>query len=244
MASKVVLAGLSTAAALSLALSLSPAQGTRADKFDKKAILRQVTAHEVRDGIGSFTPAAADPRLAAVFAHSGIMSTGFRFTPSGNAVRLGRGITVAVRARSTADPRFNVSHVALSAVAPVTSVAYNLGVALGWKKFALTTDYTKMDSGLIQGGRESADIGLSFNAPKWSSRVGLIADRPTANAPRALGATEDVAVDVGGAYRLTHNLDVTAGLRYKRERDRDRLDPLVDTKRDSQAVYVGTQFKF
>ncbi|MFC3213373.1 hypothetical protein [Novosphingobium panipatense] len=41
---------------------------------------------------------------------------------------------------------------------------------------------------------------------------------------------------------MTENLDVTAGVRYSQ--DRERLVPLTDGKQDSQAVYVGTQFKF
>ncbi len=42
--------------------------------------------------------------------------------------------------------------------------------------------------------------------------------------------------------RSRRNLDVTAGVRYK-ARDRDRLPPLTDDRRDSQAVYVGTAFQ-
>ena len=57
----------------------------------------------------------------------------------------------------------------------------------------------------------------------------------------AFADTEDV-VDLGGAYSLTRNFDVTAGVRYSQERD--RLRPLTDGKKDSQAVYVGTQFRF
>ena len=40
---------------------------------------------------------------------------------------------------------------------------------------------------------------------------------------------------------LTKNIDVTAGVRYKSD---DRIEPLTDTRRDSQAVYVGTAFRF
>ena len=49
-------------------------------------------------------------------------------------------------------------------------------------------------------------------------------------------------MDLGGSYRLTRNFDVTAGVRYSSERD--RLRPLTDGKQDSQAVYVGTKFRF
>ena len=49
-------------------------------------------------------------------------------------------------------------------------------------------------------------------------------------------------VDVGGSYRVTEHLDVTAGVRYAE--DRERLLPLTDGKQDGQAVYVGTQIRF
>jgi len=36
---------------------------------------------------------------------------------------------------------------------------------------------------------------------------------------------------------------VTAGVRYKSERN-NRLEALQDNRRDSQAVYLGTAFRF
>jgi hypothetical protein len=44
------------------------------------------------------------------------------------------------------------------------------------------------------------------------------------------------------SYQIARNLDVTGGVRYKIQRD--RLEPLADQRRDSQAVYVGTAFRF
>ncbi len=242
MFSRRVLAGFGGLGALVVALTMTPAHANHADK----RIVRHALAASqpaTSYGIGSFTPAAADPRLAAAFARTGLMNSGFRFTPSGNAVRVGHGITVAVRARSTVQPATGLVRVA-TATAPsqINPMAFNLGVAVGWKKFALIGDYHKSDLGLIEGGREGADLGLSFNAHKWSSRVSVATDHAAANVPHALGPNDNISLDVGGAYRLTRNFDVMAGVRYKREHD--RLEQLADTKRDSQAVYVGTQFKF
>ena len=59
---------------------------------------------------------------------------------------------------------------------------------------------------------------------------------------RPLEALGEQSVDVGGSYRVTRNLDVTAGVRLSQERD--RLAPLTDGLEDNQAVYVGTQFRF
>ena len=54
---------------------------------------------------------------------------------------------------------------------------------------------------------------------------------------------EAYSLDVGGAYRIGRNIDVTAGARYRISRD--RLDPVSrDDRRDSQAVYIGTAFRF
>ncbi len=223
---------------LAAALCLAPAHANHTDK----ALIRSVIANKAPYvGIGTFTPAAADPRLAGAFARSGLLNNGFRFTPSGSAVQTSHGVTVAVRARATAIPQNNGGRLAAvpSLIAPT---AYNLGVAVGWRKFALIGDYHKTDLGLIEGGREGAGIGLAYNARKWSSRVSLLTEHSTSVTSRPLGMNDNIALDVGGAYRLRHNFDVTAGVRYKRERD--RLEQFSDTKRDSQAVYIGTQFKF
>ena len=225
--------------ALCLAITLTPAHANRTAKH---VFHRHNSAFFGVSGIGSFTPAAADPRLAAAFARSGLGYSGFRFTPSGaGSVHVGHGITVAVRARAVAAPLASSAH-ATASPSQFAPVAYNLGVAVGWKKFALSGDYHKTDLGLIEGGREGADLGVSYNTRRWSSRVSVLTDRTTSSRPAALGVNENVSVDVGGAYRLTRNVDLTAGVRYKRERD--RFDQFSDTKRDGQAVYVGTQFKF
>jgi hypothetical protein len=57
-----------------------------------------------------------------------------------------------------------------------------------------------------------------------------------------IGDKPSYSMDLGGSYSLTRNLDVTAGLRYRS--DRERLAQLKDDRRDSQAVYVGTAFRF
>ncbi|HEU4970011.1 MAG TPA: hypothetical protein VFT73_13830, partial [Sphingomonas sp.] len=68
-------------------------------------------------------------------------------------------------------------------------------------------------------------------------------DRPVDVASANLTGGRSVNFDLGGSYSLTKNLDVTAGVRYKAER-RDRLQIIDDGRRDSQAVYIGTAFKF
>jgi len=57
-----------------------------------------------------------------------------------------------------------------------------------------------------------------------------------------LAAPQRIAVDVGGAFSLSRRVALTGGVRY--EVDRDKLNALKDERRDGQAVYVGTAFKF
>ena len=198
---------------------------------------------KARGGLGSFTPATSDPRLAALVARDGLAASGFRFTPAGSAVRLNRSVTVAVRARSDAGSASNERAALVAApVAGIAPIAYNLGVGVGWKRFALSGDVARVDLGTL-GGRENVDLGVSYNMRRWSARAGVGSDRPVGNAPRAIAETPGYSVDLGGSYALTRRIDLTAGVRY-RAVERDRLQPLTDDSRDSQAVYVGTAFRF
>jgi hypothetical protein len=205
-----------------------------------KAVKRQVSGNA--GGLGMFTPAAADPKLAALLARSGLPDSGFRFTPS-ESRRTSQAVTVAVRARSTrtgqalAD-RTNPAPAPL-ALAPV---AYNLGVSVGWKRFAVSGDVTRVNLVNQPGSTERADFGLSYSGKRVGGRVSASADRPLANTPVLIGENPSYSIDVGGSYKLTRNLDVTAGVRYKA--DSDRLPRLTEDRRESQAVYVGTAFRF
>lgn len=221
-----------------LALALSPALAQPIER----ALAKPRVLLSARGGLGSFTPADADPRLVAALARNNLSANGMRFTPAGTSVRLSRSVTVAVRARAngTALGGDNTALGVTSAAVGIAPVAYNLGAAVGWKRFALSGDVARVDG--VMGGREAVDLGVSYNTKKWTARVGVAADQPVGPTPRPLADARGVSADLGGSYRLTRNLDVTAGVRY-RATDRDRLTIRNDA-RDSQAVYVGTAFKF
>jgi hypothetical protein len=190
-------------------------------------------------GMGGFTPAAADPRLAALFARGGLADDGFSFTPA-QTHRVSRAVTVAVRARST-HALTAADHA--PATVGLTPIAYNMGAAIGWKRFAVTGDVSHVDLAGRPGGRDAADLGMSYTLNRFTGRVKGLVDRPLADAPHLVEQVPSYSVDVGGAYRLTHNVDLTAGMRYRR--DLDRLQQSDDAQRhDSQAVYVGTAFRF
>lgn len=233
--------GLSGSALIALAFALSPAIGASSESRSAKPRVQL----NVRNGLGSFTPASSDSRLTAVLARGGLAGSGFRFTPASTSasIRLNRSVTVAVRAGTSlgvsGGERVAMVAAPASNIAPI---AYNLGVAVGWKRFALSGDVAKVDLGLM-GGREVADIGVSYNTRSWATRLAVGNEHPVAGTPRALaGGTTAYSLDLGGSYRLSRNLDLTAGLRY-RAPERDRL-AISDDRRDSQAVYIGTAFKF
>jgi hypothetical protein len=190
--------------------------------------------YHFNEGIGSFTPAAADPKLANALVRSGMMDAGFRLTPASNTIHVSKSVTLALRSQTS-----NERAVA-SAINP-QALAYNLGVAVGWRKFALTGDYSKTDLGLLQGQQQNANMGLSINLPRWSSRIAFGQSSGYSYDPN-IGLTHKTTLDFGTGYRIGRNVNLTAGLRFNQEQD--RLNQSLAEKRDSQAVYVGTQFKF
>ena len=192
-----------------------------------------------------FTPASADPRLAATHAGRSPAVADFKFTPAASKARPSQ-VRVAIRARSSSPQQLasnngnSGSSTAAAALAPVT---YNLGVAVGWRRFAVSGDVGKIKAeGAPVDGRESAAVAVSYSLPRFTGRVALSADRSEGRAAPALRDRDNVALDVGGSYAITRRISVTGGVRYKTERE--RLPALDDERVDSQAVYVGTAFKF
>lgn len=222
-----------------LALVLTPAS---AASNQGQKVKRKLPAPSFSGG--TFTPSVANPRLAAEFARRGLAAGSFRFTPPSASADKSKAVKVAVRARAATTAqvvrdRADLAGATQTALAPS---AYNLGVSVGWKRFALSGDVAKVEGGAIPGGREAAEIGLSYNLKKFTGRVEVGAERAEPTSLRIAPQDESYSVGVGGSYRLTRNLDVTGGVRYKIQED--RLQPLADSRRDSQAVYIGTAFRF
>ena len=193
--------------------------------------------------VSTFTPANADPRLAAAFAGRGSSLADFKFTPAAAKSRPSQ-IRVAIRARAPEAGKAQVADAsAASTVGELTPTTYNLGVAVGWRRFAIAGDVAKSQESIpALGGRESAAVGVSYSLSKFTGRVAVGADRGDGHALNALRKSDNYSLDVGGAYSITRNIAVTGGVRYRI--DHDRSAALKDARRDSQAVYVGTAFKF
>ena len=230
------------ASLIAMALLLAPAfaASTQRNKGN-----RVTTAASASPPVGSFTPAVADPRLAALLARRGGTASAFRFTPATASGERNRGLQVAIRARSNtmADAQRAAGPTSASPITAITPSAYNLGVSLGWHRFAISGDLAQADAGLIAGTRESAQVGMSYRATRRiTGSVAVGAER--AQGGQRVGAEDQAySLDVGGAFSIARNIDVTAGARYRIARD--RLEPLTqDNRRDSQAVYVGTAFRF
>lgn len=239
--------------ALAIGLLVHPEVGAAfSSGFDSRPV-----SLAARGGIGSFTPASVDPRLAARISVERLASSPlFKFTPAASESRNGRAVTVAVRVDSETAKAISVRQ-ALAAAADaqpgiaavrIAPTAFSLGVARGYESFAPKLAQTiaapelkkvEMPDLAAFAAGKGKDRDPARFAPKIA--VDESASKP-GRAPRTLEGQGDFSVDVGGSYRVTRNVAVTAGVRYSPERD--RIAPLTDTTQDSQAVYVGTRFRF
>jgi hypothetical protein len=193
------------------------------------------------DKISGFTPAGADPRLAAIFAGRNSSISDFKFTPAAAKGRPSQ-VRVAVRARGTASPARPIDVAVASPVSSLAPAQYDLGVAVGWKRFAVSGDVGRTSSpDPVIGTRETAIVGVSYNLKKFTGRVAVGGER---NDSRVANLTrpDSMSVDLGGSYNISRNIALTGGVRYKVERD--EIPALAEDRRDSKAVYVGTAFKF
>jgi hypothetical protein len=192
------------------------------------------------DPLSTFTPGGADPKLAASVASRGLSLTDFKFTPAAAKSRPSQ-VRVAIRARPDAALRAKADADSTSPVMALTPATYNLGAAVGWRQFAISGDVAKTESkNPAIGTKESAVVGVSYSLKRFTGRVAVGAERD--DRLPALRDRENYSVDLGGAYDITRRIAVTGGVRYNVERDRNAV--VADNRRDSQAVYVGTAFKF
>lgn len=231
------------AAIAAVGLMLSPAFAAGGPAQGKK---RPAAVAVSFDPISSFTPANGDPRLAAAFANKPLALTDFKFTPAAAKGRPSQ-LRVAIRARAGTPATNRTTDLAASAtasaVSALTPTSYNLGVAVGWRRFAVSGDVARVkDANPALGGRESAVVGVSYSLKRFTGRVAVGADRSDGKSLPALRKGDNYSLDVGGSYALSRRIALTGGVRYQVERD--RLSALKDERRDSQAVYVGTAFKF
>ncbi len=202
-----------------------------------------------------FTPASVDPALAARIADKA-REKGLRFTPAGtNPVLADRTVTVAVRIDEDVAKAISVRSAAKAVpgaaegIAALDTTRFNLGTARGYQSFARTI--TLPDSVRDLSMPDLADFEPAMPTAKdrpsrLQPRIELEDERLAGRSVNTLDDLGAQTVDLGGSFRLSSKIDVTAGVRLSQERERmgPRLGPLTSDVQDSQAVYVGTQIKF
>lgn len=194
------------------------------------------------DRMPGFTPANADPRLAAEFARRAPSAADFKFTPAAQKGRPSQ-LRVAIRAGSGNLGGGRLAEVESPAIGALAPTSYNLGVSVGWRRFAVTGDVSRATGNIALGDRESAVVGVNYSLNRRiTGRVAATADRTQNERIPSLATGDGYSLDAGAAFKLTRNVAVTGGVRYRI--DRDRSAPLQQGRSDSQAVYVGTAFKF
>jgi hypothetical protein len=213
-----------------------------------------------------FTPAKLDQSVLREVAAS-LGTEALRFTPAARPSKQERTVTMAVRVNDETARAISVRNAVKLARTPAgrgTSIAaqigtiggetieptrYDLGIAKGYQGFAAPApkavalpsgirDIAMADLGEFDADSSDDNIKTS----RFQPRISLEKEARTGRAPRTAAGADVRSLDVSGSYRVVGNLNVTAGVRLSQERD--RIAPLTDGVEDSQAVYVGTQFKF
>lgn len=205
-----------------------------------------------RNWIGMFTPAGGDRLLAQKFAATQVAPTGrFPFTPAGAGEGQSRTITVAARANS----RLTAGAVSVrNVIAPsevgagkglrISAVDYRLTASKGWQDFALPKVQQRVARApMSELGKGGFRLDESVKKPsKFNTNIKLDQNKEMAPPARGSAASGDYKLDVGGSFSISRKIDVTAGVRYASEND--RVIPLADNRKDSEAVYVGTKIRF
>jgi hypothetical protein len=203
-------------------------------------------------GLGIFTPASVDPELAARVADKA-RARGIHFTPASAAPITGkRTVTVAIRVDEDAPQIVSVRKAPETlpagrgvGLASLDVSKFQLGSARGYQSFTRTVDL----SGSVRNLSAPDLAQFKASAPKsvdkpsrLQPRIELEDREIAGRSPNTLDSVGQQTVGVGGSFRLSRDINVMAGVRYSQERE--RIDPLTNSVKDSQAVYVGTQIKF
>ncbi|MEZ7273138.1 hypothetical protein NYF14_06605 [Sphingobium sp. 10 DY56-G10] len=191
--------------------------------------------------ISSFTPTTKDPQLAAAYAKIAASASrqGFRFTPTSGSLSGQREITIMVRASDRGGSDKTETPV------DIKPMAFSLNGAHNWRKFALPESVGRkaLDPVPVETMVDAKNFSLDDGKKDRFSTKVLIESRREPSAARNPAAEKDYSLDLASSYSLTRNLNVTAGVRYNNNVV-GRLTPMTDDRQDSQAVYLGTSFKF
>jgi len=230
----------------------APTAGWALGGFKPAATLSRVGSLQLGGAV--FTPSDVDPAVASIVARRGRGAGLDRFTPAGADPRTGRTVTVAVRVDDSA-ARFATilpgRRTALAASVEddaglrITPTRYNLGVARGLQSFAKAPPVlsrTLSDAAIPNLADFRPSAAKQEPESRFAARIAVEEDGAVSGS-RPAEPSGDQTVNVAGSYRLTRNLDVTAGVRYSQQQH--RITPAQDVShKEGQAVYIGTQFRF
>lgn len=173
------------------------------------------------------------------------LSSGFRFTPSGQADNR-RALSLGVATRVTT-PVLDRSKAAAPVDQFVVPQGYGVNLTLGWKGFAVDTGFSHAEptlaSPLTGQKTDAVNLGLSYGSTKWRTRLaGMAEQSQLLGQPLALTPlSRRYSLELGGLYRVAPRFSVTGGVRY-------RIAPeppnLLLPNRDDRAVYFGTSIAF
>jgi hypothetical protein len=220
--------------------------------FAAKSLEQAGTAS--KNWLNTFTPSGVDSRLAAKFAVTpGATDSRFPFTLAGAEANRNRTIIVAARANSRLTAGAVSVRSAIAAAEPgagnanglrLATVDYRLTASKGWQGFALpSAPKLAAKVPLIELGKGNFRLDEGTKKPsKFSTNIKLDQNREVAPPARGSAAAGDYKLDVGGSFSISRKIDVTAGVRYASEND--RVLPISDNRKDSEAVYVGTKIRF
>lgn len=234
-----------------VAVALSPAIG--AAIAGKPTFQASKVSLKMLGSIGSFTPVTRDAELAKVYAQAAreSQSRGFRFTPASGTASGERSLTVLVRASGDDSVAVKRTQPVATTNVGIAPVAYSLGKTKGLERFAQDGSVASKELSPLVDSLQMPGSNFKLRQSKpdrFSANIHLEARdqtvaAPISETPQTLGQEKTYSVDVNGSVSVTKNLAVQAGVRYKGP-DNRLSSTLTDQAKDSQAVYVGTKFKF
>ena len=218
----------------------------------------KITAASLLD---SFTPAGVDSKLAAKFRLDNgngnavqPSKSRFAFTPAGIAREGNRTMTIAARTDSplssnalTVRNALRGSELGTRAPLSLAKSDFRLTSARGWKGFSapiekkLAVRAPVANLG-VAAGNFRLDKKPAGKKSRFKADMRVDKDRSVAPSPSGNAAAGEYKVDLEGSFSVSKRVAVTAGVRYKSERD--RVAPTIDERTDSEAVYVGTKIRF
>ena len=208
----------------------NPAVAAESRAADNRTKTTEVRASETR-ALGSFTPSVGDAVGAAVKPGTAPELKSFRFTPSGQ-VSKGKGVTVGTRSRALAAPD--------SRRGADEAAGYDMGVSVATRGLSVTGSSSKIDLGIAS--RESMSVGLGYNRKDWTARFTLGEDNERLRGPDALGTERRYSIELGGAYTLTRNLQLGAGVRYRAVPENSA--EARERAEEDRAAYLGLGVSF